>query len=200
MFLVNQETLIEIFIDCDDFCQIFNPIYQNTLLPVSKKSHNMKWAWFNLTGKVYADKGFISSKITEEFARKGLHLITKIKSNMKNRLITLQDKYLLLKRGDIESVFDIMAAICDIDHSGHRSPANCLYTSLCRNSGLFLPRKTTLYPYKKIIPHLFISFPKLLNVWMKLHRNFIPGFSNFCTSNDKEEWDWENQNSHNSSW
>lgn len=77
-----------------------------------------------LRGKVYADKGFISSKIAKEFLENGLHIITKLKSNMKNKLITLQDKFLLLKRGVIESVFDIMSAICDIDHSRHRSPAN----------------------------------------------------------------------------
>ncbi len=78
----------------------------------------------NLIGKIYGDKGFISSKISEEFGRKGLHIITKIRSNMKNKLLTLQDKYLLSKRGVIESVFDIMTAICDIEHTRHRSPAN----------------------------------------------------------------------------
>ncbi len=78
----------------------------------------------NLIGKVYGDKGFISSKISKEFAEKGVCLITKIRKNMKNQLLSLQDKYLLLKREVIESVFDIMSAICDIDHSRHRSPAN----------------------------------------------------------------------------
>ena len=87
-----------------------------------------------LSGKVYGDKGFISSKISNEFLAKGLQIITKLKSNMKNKLISLQDKYLLLKRGVIESVFDIMSAICDINHSRHRSPLNAfthLFAGLC---------------------------------------------------------------------
>lgn len=78
----------------------------------------------DLRGKVFGDKGFINAKISEEFAEKGVHLITKVRKNMKNKLISLWDKRLLLKRGVVESVFDIMSAICDIDHSRHRSPAN----------------------------------------------------------------------------
>ena len=77
-----------------------------------------------LKGKVFGDKGFINSKISEEFAEKGVVLITKVRKNMKNKLISLWAKHFLLKRGVIESVFDIMSAICDIDHSRLRSPAN----------------------------------------------------------------------------
>lgn len=99
-----------------------------------------------LKGKIYGDKGFISSKIASEFIEKGLQIITKIRSNMKNKLICLHDKYLLLKRGVIESVFDIMSAICDIDHSRHRSPANA-FTHLF--SGL------VAYTYLDKLPSIF---------------------------------------------
>lgn len=77
-----------------------------------------------LFGKAYGDKGFISSKISEEFVEKGLHIITKVRSNMKNKLMTLEDKLMLMKRGVIECVFHLLSFICDIDHSRHRSPAN----------------------------------------------------------------------------
>lgn len=80
-------------------------------------------------GKVYGDKGFISKSITEEFLNKGLQIITKIRSNMKNKLMFRQDSFLLSKRGIIETVFDIMSAVCDIDHSRHRSPRNA-FTNL----------------------------------------------------------------------
>jgi len=99
-----------------------------------------------LTSKIYGDKGFISSKITLEFLEKGLHIITKIRSNMKNKLMSLQDKFLLLKRGVIESVFDIMSAICDIDHSRHRSRVNA-FTHLF--SGL------VAYTYLDKLPSIF---------------------------------------------
>ena len=77
-----------------------------------------------LKGTIYGDKGFISSKAMTHFLEKGLKIITKIRTNMKNKLISLEDKFYLMKRGVIESVFDIMSAICDIDHTRHRSPKN----------------------------------------------------------------------------
>ena len=43
-------------------------------------------------------KGYISQKLTETLLQRGLHLITSLRSNMKNRLILLQDMILLRKR------------------------------------------------------------------------------------------------------
>ncbi len=60
-----------------------------------------------LKGWAFADKGFINQKAVEQLLSKGLHLITGIRQNMKNKLVPMQQKLLLQKRGVIESVNDI---------------------------------------------------------------------------------------------
>ena len=56
----------------------------------------------------------------------GLHLITHIKNNMKNSLMTMSDKILLRKRSVIETVNDELKNICQIEHSRHRCFTNFL--------------------------------------------------------------------------
>jgi Transposase DDE domain len=77
-----------------------------------------------LTGKIFADKGYINKKVFLELLDKGLILITGIKKNMKNRLIEMWDKILLKKRSLIESVFNIMKNTLHLEHSRHRSVIN----------------------------------------------------------------------------
>ena len=45
-----------------------------------------------LKGKLYADKGYISQKLTEVLFVDGLHLVTHIRNNMKNVLLEMKDK------------------------------------------------------------------------------------------------------------
>ena len=78
----------------------------------------------NLVGKLIGDKGYISQKLFKKLYSRGLQLITKIKSNMKNRLMKVSDKLLLRKRGIIETVNDQLKNISQIEHSRHRSPFN----------------------------------------------------------------------------
>lgn len=78
----------------------------------------------NLTGKLVGDKGYISEKLFLKLLKKGLHLITKMKKNMKNKLIPLSDKILLKSRGIIESVIGQLKNICQIEHSRHRNTTN----------------------------------------------------------------------------
>ena len=74
-----------------------------------------------IKGKLYADKGYISQKITEVLFVNGLHLITHIHNNMKNVLMEMKDKILLRKRSVIETINDELKNICSIEHSRHRS-------------------------------------------------------------------------------
>lgn len=78
-----------------------------------------------LVGKCYADKGYLS-KLFEQFYQQGLHIVTKIRKNMKNSLMDIDDKLRLKKRALIESVNDILMSVMDVDHSRHRSPVNAL--------------------------------------------------------------------------
>ena len=76
----------------------------------------------NIFGKLLADKGYIG--LFERLYERGIQLIHKIKSNMKNKLMEMFDKLLLKKRGTIESVINILKNTFNIEHSRHRSPIN----------------------------------------------------------------------------
>ena len=78
----------------------------------------------NVSGKLFADKGYISKKLFEHLFEKGTTLITNVRKNMKNRLIPLVDKLLLRKRSVIETVNDQLKNMCDIEHSRSRNPIN----------------------------------------------------------------------------
>lgn len=77
-----------------------------------------------LFGKLFADRGYISQSLFDLLFVDDLHLITKIKKNMKNSLMHLYDKLLLRKRALIETVNDELKNICQIEHTRHRSVDN----------------------------------------------------------------------------
>ena len=77
-----------------------------------------------LEGKVLADKGYISKELFAKLWRRGLHLITGIRRNMKNYLMPLLDKLLLRKRFIIETLFDRLKSQMGLEHTRHRSPIN----------------------------------------------------------------------------
>ena len=78
-----------------------------------------------LFGKLIADRGYISQPLFEQLLETfNIQLITRIKKNMKNRLMPLFDKLLLRKRAIIESVIDQLKNISQIEHTRHRNPIN----------------------------------------------------------------------------
>lgn len=79
-----------------------------------------------LIGKLVGDRGYISSKLSQSLLSRGVQLITKIRKNMKNKLMKLSDKLLLRKRGIIETIIDQLKNISQIEHSRHRSRVNFL--------------------------------------------------------------------------
>ena len=83
-----------------------------------------------LWGKLIGDRGYISSSLFQELLEKNIQLITKIRNNMKNKLMDIQDKLLLRKRAIIETINDQLKNISQIEHSRHRSPANFLINLL----------------------------------------------------------------------
>lgn len=83
-----------------------------------------------LFGKLFGDKGYISQTLFETLYDDGVQLITRLKTNMKNRLVSVFDKIMLRKRAIIESVVDQLKNISQIEHSRHRSVANCFVNLL----------------------------------------------------------------------
>jgi hypothetical protein len=96
-------------------------------------------------GKLYADKGYIGKDLMKLLFNDGLHLITHIKNNMKNSLMTMSDKILLRKRSIIETVNDELKNICQIEHSRHRSFTNFLSNIVAALIAYsFLPKKPSI--------------------------------------------------------
>jgi hypothetical protein len=84
-----------------------------------------------LFGKLFGDKGYRSQPLFEQLLQQGIHLITKLKAKMKNRLMPLADKLLLRKRAIIETINDQLKNISQIEHTRHRSPVNFLVNLVC---------------------------------------------------------------------
>jgi Transposase DDE domain len=80
----------------------------------------------HLSGKLYADKGYISRELFTKLWQRGLHLITGIRRNMRNYLMPLADKLMLRKRFVIETVLDILKCDMGLEHSRHRSVINAM--------------------------------------------------------------------------
>ena len=72
---------------------------------------------------LFGDKGYIS-KIAASLKLKGLHLIARVRNNMKAPNLTPEQKYYMRHRGLIETVFDILKNIFDIEHARNRSTKN----------------------------------------------------------------------------
>ena len=85
-----------------------------------------------LTGKVFADKGYVSKKLAKQLLETfNIEFFAKPKRSMKNHLMRLSDKLLSCKRAIVETVIDQLKNISQIEHSRHRSPVNCWVNILC---------------------------------------------------------------------
>jgi hypothetical protein len=82
-------------------------------------------------GWLFGDKGYIDAKLFKDLYFKGIKLITPIKKNMKNKLMSLKEKLLLRKRSIIETVNDQLKNISQIEHTRHRSCINFTVNLIC---------------------------------------------------------------------
>src|SRR5215218_7269030 len=99
----------------------------------------------HLAGKLYADKGDIGRELFHKLWRRGLHLITSIRRNMRNYLMPLADKVMLRKRFVIETVLDTLKSEMGLEHSRHRSVVNAMVHVLsCLVAYAFRPGKPSI--------------------------------------------------------
>ena len=98
-----------------------------------------------ILGKLFGDKGYISAKLFQSLYDRGLALYTTLRSNMKQRLMSLKEKILLRKRSIIETVNDQLKNISQIEHTRHRSVSNFLINMLAGIAAYTLqPKKPSL--------------------------------------------------------
>lgn len=85
-----------------------------------------------LFGKLFGDKGYLSDPLAQVLRQLfDIKLITKLRSNMKNRLMLWTDRLLLRKRSIVETIIDQLKNISQIEHSRHRSILNFYVNVLC---------------------------------------------------------------------
>jgi Transposase DDE domain len=101
-----------------------------------------------LWGKLFGDKGYLSQPLFQKLFGRGVQLFTRLKSNMKNRLIPLIDKLLLRKRAIVETIIDQLKNISQIEHSRHRGVPHYFVDIL---AGL------VAYTYREKLPSLNLS-------------------------------------------
>ena len=96
-------------------------------------------------GKLFADRGYISQKLSERLFKNNIILVTRAKKNMKNKFMVFYDRVMPRKRAVIESVNDFLKNICDIEHSKHRSVTNFLVNLVSALAACsFLPKKPSV--------------------------------------------------------
>ncbi len=98
-----------------------------------------------LNGLAAGDKGYIDKKLEEKLLTQGLKLVTKVKKNMKKKVLNAFEKFFLYQRSIVETVIDQLKSICHIEHSRHRSPINFLVNLVGGLAAYCLrPRKPTI--------------------------------------------------------
>lgn len=92
-------------------------------------------------GKLFADRGYISQKLSEKLPESNITSVIGAKKSMKNKLMDLHDR-LMLRR---HAVNDFLKNICNTEHSGHRSVTNFLVNLVSALATCsFLPKKTSV--------------------------------------------------------
>lgn len=76
----------------------------------------------HLWGKLFGDKGYLSQPLADQLMEDyAVELITKVRSNMKAKGMDALDKFLLRKRAIVETIYDQLKNISQIEHTRHRS-------------------------------------------------------------------------------
>jgi IS5 family transposase len=77
-----------------------------------------------LTAKLIGDKGYLSKKLFQQLFEQGVTLITNIKRNRKNRLMEIADKFMLMRRSFLETIFSSLKSLNTLIHHKHRCVIN----------------------------------------------------------------------------
>ena len=75
----------------------------------------------NIQGKVYGDKGYISSEKQEDLQQYGCTVVTRVRSNMPEPELSAEDEHYLNQRNSIEVVNGQHKCGLGLQHTRHRS-------------------------------------------------------------------------------
>lgn len=117
----------------------------------NKNFHNM------IFGKIYGDKGYLGKDLFDKLFVDGIHLVTKLKKNMKKKALEFMDKVYLRKRAVIESVNDVLKNTCQIEHSRHQSFDNFIGNLIAGLTAYsFLDTKPSI-KIQRFLPNIGVS-------------------------------------------
>ena len=108
----------------------------------------------NIQGKVYGDKGYISSEKQEDLQQSGCTVITRFRSNMPEPELSEEDEHYLNQRNSIEVVNGQHKCGLGLQHTRHRSLRGLLAHvygvmvayQLCKNKCKIRPFEGVAYP------------------------------------------------------
>jgi hypothetical protein len=127
------------------FCFTAGNVSDNNETVVSQLCKNLREG-----GKIFGDAGYVSQKLFEMLFEQGLQLLTKIRKNMKNKLVNIKDKWLLKKRSLVETVIDLLKGWMDLWHTRHRSIDNGFNNMLaCLAAYNFIDQKPSICRSKR---------------------------------------------------
>ncbi len=99
----------------------------------------------DIFGKLFGDKGYISKALSDMLFNDGIHLITAVRRNMKEKALSNEEKLLLRKRSVIETVNDELKNICQVEHTRHRSIGGFLLNIISAIAAYsFFPKKPSI--------------------------------------------------------
>lgn len=76
------------------------------LCQIQQVSESGYYAWIKPFGKIFGDKGYISAKLTQHLLETFMiRPVTKLRKNMKNKLMDEINQYFLRKRAIVESIY-----------------------------------------------------------------------------------------------
>ncbi len=73
-----------------------------------------------MTEQLFAYKGHLSKVLWEMLFADGIQIFTKLRKNMKNQIIKMEDKILFHKRAIIETINDELKNHCQVEYTRHR--------------------------------------------------------------------------------
>lgn len=105
-----------------------------------------------LMEKIFADRGYLGKQFFEDLWQEGIHLVTRVRKNMKNKLMPLWDRFYLDKRMTIETIFSSIKSCGTFEHSRHRNVTNAFCHILTALIAYQLrPLKTAFQPETKTL-------------------------------------------------
>lgn len=108
-------------------------------------------------GKIYGDKGYLGKDLFDNLFVDGIHVVTKLRKNMKKKAMEFIDKVYLRKRAIIESVNDVLKNTCQIEHSRHRSFDNFIGNLIAGLIAYFFLVSKPRINIQKFLPNVAIS-------------------------------------------